>query len=82
MPKRVGSGLRFDEKRIAEIAKAARDGGFAIPSAFMRSAVERELTGQESNLDVLVLHDPAVAQRYAQEWNKLWAESEAMKPRY
>jgi hypothetical protein len=32
--------------------------------------------------NVLVLHDPAVAQRYGQEWERLWAESEDLKPRY
>lgn len=32
--------------------------------------------------NVLVLHDPTVAQRYGQEWDRLWAESEEMKPRY
>ena len=32
--------------------------------------------------NVLVLHDPAVAQRYGQEWERLWAESEEMKARY
>jgi phosphatidylserine/phosphatidylglycerophosphate/cardiolipin synthase-like enzyme len=32
--------------------------------------------------NVLVLHDPVVAQRYGEEWDRLWAESEEMKPRY
>jgi len=32
--------------------------------------------------NVLVLHDPAVAAKYAQEWNRLWAESVEMKARY
>jgi phosphatidylserine/phosphatidylglycerophosphate/cardiolipin synthase-like enzyme len=32
--------------------------------------------------NVLVLHDPAVAKTYGQEWDRLWAESEEMKPRY
>ena len=32
--------------------------------------------------NVLVLHDPVVAQRYGQEWGRLWAESEEMKARY
>ena len=32
--------------------------------------------------NILVLHDPAVAQRYGQEWDRLWAESEEMKARY
>jgi hypothetical protein len=28
---------------------------------------------------VLVLHDRVVAQRYEQEWDRLWSESEEMK---
>jgi len=29
-----------------------------------------------------MLHDAAVAQRYGQEWERLWAESDEMKSRY
>jgi hypothetical protein len=29
-----------------------------------------------------VLHDVAIAARYAKEWDSLWQESEEMKPRY
>jgi phosphatidylserine/phosphatidylglycerophosphate/cardiolipin synthase-like enzyme len=32
--------------------------------------------------NVIVLHDPAVAQRYGQEWERLWGESEEMKAKY
>lgn len=32
--------------------------------------------------NVIVLHDPTVAQRYGQEWDRLWGESEEMKARY
>jgi phosphatidylserine/phosphatidylglycerophosphate/cardiolipin synthase-like enzyme len=32
--------------------------------------------------NVLVLHDPAVAQRYGEEWERLWEESEEMRARY
>jgi phosphatidylserine/phosphatidylglycerophosphate/cardiolipin synthase-like enzyme len=32
--------------------------------------------------NVLVLHDPAMAQRYGLEWDRLWGESEDMKGRY
>lgn len=39
--------------------------------------------GEKANAEnVLVLHDPAVAQRYGQEWDRLWAESEEMKASY
>jgi hypothetical protein len=29
-----------------------------------------------------VLHDPAVAAEYGQVWERLWDESEELKPRY
>ena len=32
--------------------------------------------------NVLVLHDQVVAGQYAQEWKRLWEESEEMKARY
>jgi len=32
--------------------------------------------------NVIVLHDPAMAQRYGKEWERLWGESEEMGPRY
>jgi len=32
--------------------------------------------------NVLVLHDPAVAQRYGQEWERLWGESEELGAQY
>ena len=38
---------------------------------------------ENSNAEnVIVLHDPAVAQRYGQEWDRLWAESKELKARY
>lgn len=32
--------------------------------------------------NVLVLHDANVAAKYGEEWDRLWAESETMQPRY
>lgn len=32
--------------------------------------------------NVLVLHEPAVTQRYGQEWERLWGESEPLGSRY
>ena len=38
---------------------------------------------EERNAEnVLVLRDPAVAQRYGAEWDRLWKESEELKARY
>jgi phosphatidylserine/phosphatidylglycerophosphate/cardiolipin synthase-like enzyme len=40
-------------------------------------------SAQKSNAEnVLVLHDPAVAKQYRQEWERLWGESEEMKAQY
>jgi phosphatidylserine/phosphatidylglycerophosphate/cardiolipin synthase-like enzyme len=38
--------------------------------------------GDKNAENVLVLPDSAVAQRYAQEWERLWAEAEVLEPRY
>lgn len=39
--------------------------------------------GEHANGEnIIVLHDPEVAQRYGQEWERLWAESDVMKPKY
>jgi len=34
------------------------------------------------NAENVILHDQAVAARYGQEWDRLWAESEDLKARY
>jgi phosphatidylserine/phosphatidylglycerophosphate/cardiolipin synthase-like enzyme len=38
--------------------------------------------GSKNAENVLVLHDPAVAERYQREWERLWGESEPVAPRY
>src|SRR5215831_14364048 len=67
MPKLVSRGLRFDKKRLAEIAKAARDGGYSNQSAFMRAAIERELRGRENDLDGTEVRVAASLDRVARE---------------
>jgi len=67
MPKLVSRGLRFDKKRLVEIAKAARDGGFSSQSAFIRAAVERELRGGENDLDETEVRIAASLDRVARE---------------
>ena len=44
-------GLRIDELLVERIERAAKDGGFSSPTAFMRTAIERELAGRESGVD-------------------------------
>ena len=43
-------GLRLDEGLIARIEHAAKQGGFANPSAFIRASIQRELAGRESEV--------------------------------
>ena len=49
--KTVCRGLRIDELLVERIERAAKDGGFSSPTAFMRTAIERELAGRESGVD-------------------------------
>lgn len=44
-------GLRYDQKFHDRIDSAAKGGGFASRSAFIRAAIERELAGRESGVD-------------------------------
>lgn len=54
------------------------DGGIVETGSFNFTAA-----GEKSNAEnVIVLHDPAVAERYEREWDRLWAESEEMRARY
>ena len=46
--KAVSRGLRYDAELDKRIEAATKKGGFSSPSAFMREAIERELTGRES----------------------------------
>jgi hypothetical protein len=49
--KTVSRGLRIDGLMIERIERAARDAGFSSPTAFMRTAIERELVGRDSRAD-------------------------------
>jgi Arc/MetJ-type ribon-helix-helix transcriptional regulator len=44
MAKVVSRGLRIDERMRARITEATRDGGFSSASAFMRAAIDAQLT--------------------------------------
>jgi hypothetical protein len=49
--KTVARGLRIDSLMIERIERAARDGGFSSTTAFIRTAIERELVGRDSGMD-------------------------------
>ena len=65
--KTVCRGLRIDESLIVRIQRAAIDGGFANPTAFMRAAIERELAGRESGVDAAEERIAASLDRLARE---------------
>lgn len=63
----VCRGLRLDQSSLTRIEKAAKDGGFSTPSAFMRAAIERELSGRESTMDETERRIVASLDRFARE---------------
>lgn len=65
--KTVCRGLRIDESLIARIQRAATEGGFASPTAFIRAAIERELAGRESGVDAAEQRIAASLDRLARE---------------
>jgi Arc/MetJ-type ribon-helix-helix transcriptional regulator len=48
---KVTHGLRYDAELNNRIEAATKQGGFSSRSAFIRSAIERELAGRESGVD-------------------------------
>jgi hypothetical protein len=65
--KAVVRAVRFDEDISVQMDEATKARGFASPSAFIRTAVERELKHQESNLDETELRVTASLDRVARE---------------
>jgi Arc/MetJ-type ribon-helix-helix transcriptional regulator len=65
-------GLRINEALLGRLERAAKDGGFSNPSAFMRAAIERELAGRESGVD-------AAEERIAASLDRLAREIRAIK---
>ncbi len=46
----VVRAVRFDQALNKKIDRAIKDGGYPSPSAFFRSAIERELAGRENEI--------------------------------
>ena len=63
----VCRGLRLDHLLVGRIERAAADGGFSSPTAFMRAAIERELAGRESGVDAAEERIAAGLDRVARE---------------
>jgi hypothetical protein len=65
--KTVCRGLRINGLLIERIERAAKNGGFSSPTAFMRAAIERELAGRESGVDAAEERIAASLDRLARE---------------
>jgi pimeloyl-ACP methyl ester carboxylesterase len=65
--------------RTSEWIKFLVVDGQAVELGSFNFTVAAEKSNAE---DVIVLRDQVVAQRYSEEWDRLWNESEEMKPRY
>lgn len=65
--KTVSRGLRLDGLLVGRIERAASDGGFSSPTAFIRAAIERELAGRESGVDAAEERIAAGLDRIARE---------------
>lgn len=66
-------GIRLDEPLVARVERAAKEGGFSNPSAFIRAAIQRELGGRESEVE-------ASEERIAASLDRLGREIRSMKP--
>jgi len=47
----ISRGLRLNRQLMDRVSRATADGGFSNSSAFIRSAIERELAGRESGVE-------------------------------
>jgi Arc/MetJ-type ribon-helix-helix transcriptional regulator len=65
-------GIRLDESLIGRVERAAKEGGFSNPSAFIRAAIQRELGGRESDVD-------AAEERIAASLERLGREIRSIK---
>jgi len=65
-------GIRLDEPLIGRVERAAKAGGFSNPSAFIRAAIQRELTGRESEVE-------AAEEQIASSLDRLAREIRAVK---
>lgn len=78
----LGRPMHFASYHVAKFQDAA---ALALEMGHNRAmlfAHYHEVVEKSNPDNVLVLHDPAVAQQYGREWERLWADSEEMKARY
>ena len=78
MGRRVSRGLRLDEHVMARIETASQNGGFSSTSAFMRAAIERELTVRQNDPDDSAQRIVASLDRVARELRGVRLGQQAM----
>lgn len=71
-------GLRLDETLIAQVEHAAREGGFANPSAFIRASIQRELAGRESEVQGVEERIAATLERQARDIRSIRLAQQAL----
>ena len=71
-------GLRYDAELDNRIEAATKQGGFSCSSAFIRAAIERELAGRESGVDVAEQRIAASLDRMAREIRNLRLGQQAL----
>ena len=63
----ISRGVRLNRQLIDRVIPATADGGFSNSSAFIRSAIERELAGRESGVESAEARIAASLDRLARE---------------
>ena len=76
--KAVSRGLRYDADVNQRIEAATKEGGFSSASAFMRTAIERELAGRENGVDAAEQRIAASLDRMAREIRNLRLGQQAL----
>src|ERR1700729_4424611 len=76
--KDVTRGLRYAAELNKRIEAATKQGGFSSSSAFIRAAIERELAGRESGVDVAEQRIAVSLDRMAREIRNLRLGQQAL----
>jgi hypothetical protein len=71
-------GLRLDEALIERVERAAKEEGFANPSAFIRASIHRELAGRESEVQGVEERIAATLERQAREIRSIRLAQQAL----
>ena len=71
-------GLRLDEGLLAHVERAAKEGGFANPSAFIRTSIQRELAGRDSEVQGVEERIAATLERLARDIRNIRLAQQAL----